>query len=772
MDVLRFVSSDKHVEIKIATSDIRRPWQRFLGRVSRGSAYSYCDYLSTQEGTLTLADVNNFSPELDDERSMIGKEWRGQVPVMYETCDYGFSIRFSDIEDTPVFVHKMKEVADRFSYTKIDAHNGFLVGAIDFVNEPGNFALSYRYKPQGGAWHTETLTLPVVSPKLDVKNDAQHIMLEIDAEYNELVFQYLTKTFHNLTTEGHSKNDVVWLSIFRNIVQGYFKAVDFIINKPHIRVRTEVRYSRADRIKYWTPDMAERYYRAEKEKKLDETLFRHEISENTSNTRENRFVKYTLEHISSRLKSILESILANENKIISEEERLELKGFEKKLQSLQCNRLFRPLRGESMREESIVMQKRTGYAQVYRYWLMLQRGIELYEGSNAIGTRPVWELYELWCFLKLRQLVAKVLDIDLNNDFDKYTENKNTMMNPFTDSKVEHKISFFLDNGDIVDLIYQHSYSRFSKDVAHTATTINRPDFVLNITKAGSQNPEKDIVLTYLFDAKYKVQDDERLNNEEIAENDELNVKYGFADSPIPADINQMHRYRDAIYYGEQRNRYSSKEIIGAYILFAGRGTDEAIRNRYYWKSIETVNIGAFPLLPKEEDYDETKSLLYEHLQKILKEKTAYEQIKDSIPQKGLNYSLRPSDGDSLVLVGYAKQQSKNLFLQHKIYYTRAEFESGSLRLRPGFEWAKYLLLHDAKNAERRLYLLNEKGPRIVTKKNLVDLGFSPQHGEIFFVFDILDTENYIAIQEDVNLPNVKAKYDPYFLTFSELMKS
>lgn len=673
MDVLRFVSNDKHVEIKIATSDIRRPWQRFLGRVSRGSAYTYCDYVATQEGTLTLADVDNFAPELDDERAMEGKEWKEQVPVMYETCDYGISIRFSNIDDTPVFVHKMKDVSDRFSYTKIDVHNGFLVGAINFVNEPGNFALSYRYKPHGGTWCTETLILPVVSPKLDVKNDARRIMMEIDAEYNEVVFQYLTKTFHNLATEGHSKNDVVWLSIFRSIVQGYFKAVDFIVNKPHIRERTEVRYSRAERIKRWTPLMAERYHRAEKEKTLDETLFRHEISENTSNTRENRFVKYTLEHIAARLKRVTNAILVNEGKHITEEECDEFCGYEKKLKSLQCNRLFRPLRGESLREESIVMQKRTGYAQVYRYWLMLKRGIELYDGSNAIGTRPVWELYELWCFLKLRHMVAKILSINLSKDFDKYVEHKNTMMYPFTDSKLEHKITYFPDNGDVVDLVYQHSYTRFSKDAAHTATTTNRPDFVLNITKKDIQHPEKDIVLTYLFDAKYKVQDDERLNKEEEDEDAALNAKYGFADSPIPDDINQMHRYRDAIYYGERRDSYSSKEIIGAYILFAGRGTNDAVRERYYWQSIDNVNIGAFPLLPKENEEGDENSLLFEHLQNILLKQTAYEQIKDSIPQKGLHYTER-EQSEKCVYAGYVKKDNPKIedFEKHcaVLYYT------------------------------------------------------------------------------------------------------
>ena len=110
--------------------------------------------------------------------------------------------------------------------------------------------------------------------------------------------------------------------------------------------------------------------------------------------------------------------------------------------------------------------------------------------------------------------------------------------------------------------------------------------------------------------------------------------------------------------------------------------------------------------------------------------------------------------------------------MKNAIYYTRAEFEPGSLHLRPGFEWTRYLLLHDAHNVERKLYLLTEKGPRIVSKQALVDIGFNPSHGEFFFVFDIADTEHPIMIEQSVRLPNVKAKYEPYFLSFKELMQS
>ena len=298
----------------------------------------------------------------------------------------------------------------------------------------------------------------------------------------------------------------------------------------------------------------------------------------------------------------------------------------------------------------------------------------------------------------MKRLIAKVLDLDLN-DMEHVREDKSQMLNTMVRSEMTHVVEFDnRANGDVVRLEYQHTYNRSTKEFK-TTTTEQRPDIVVTIRKPDG------FVLTYLYDAKYRVQDDK--NDCELDEGTDIDI----ADYPLPDAINQMHRYRDAIYYAmKEDERPRGKEIIGGYILFPGRTEGDAIENRYFYKSIKKVNIGAFPLLPADKEHQDEVvlcNLLEKHLQEILLYNSVYEQIKDSIPQKGLQYSLRPKQGDSMVLVGYAKQKSKDLFLHHKIYYTRAELEVGSLRLRPGFEWARYLLLHDARNAERKLYLLN-----------------------------------------------------------------
>lgn len=47
-----------------------------------------------------------------------------------------------------------------------------------------------------------------------------------------------------------------------------------------------------------------------------------------------------------------------------------------------------------MKQESLVLQSRLGYQQIYKDWLKLKRGIDLYSGAANIGTLQIWEIYE------------------------------------------------------------------------------------------------------------------------------------------------------------------------------------------------------------------------------------------------------------------------------------------------------------------------------------------------------------------------------------------
>lgn len=760
MEVLSFKSANVEITANTA-ADMANCWRRFRARVG-DKAETYCDYRSTLSGSLTLAlPSNGYTLMQTGEAACC--EWKNLPPVFYETALYNISIYLTDVETAPCVLHKLKEVTELFSVIEVGSHKWLLSAPLSFVNEPGIFELTFKYKPCDKPERTDTFSFRVVSPKLDTKDDYNHILAEINAQYNEIVFQYLTLTLQNLQRGGKSNNDVVWLSIFRNIAKDYEKWVRFIVNKPHLRQTRTVRYDRADRVKRWTPQMAEHFAHVEAEGRLDREYFRHEEINHTHNTRENRFVKFTLDRISKRLASIVATIKAKNARAkeadkVADSEIAELDGYVGSLRRLANSPLLRNLRGEPLRSESMVLQKRNGYAQVYKYWLLLQKGIELFEGANAIGVRPIWELYELWCFLKMRQMTADILGLHFDNP-EEITENPMPMVQPFEDNNQEHTVYYHCADGSMARLHYQHTYSRKTGEV-HTATTENRPDIVLTVVKPDG------FELTYLFDAKYRLLDDNKLNREDREEYDAS----GGADTP-PADaINQMHRYRDAIYYGSDRFTHAAKEIIGGYILFPGRGDNESVRKRFFYQSIETVNIGAFPLLPDASDPPNEGTLLFEFLTRILTAPSVTDHIQDAIPQKGLRYvnTEQPTPQD-LVLVGYYKTEQKEAIINNRLYYVPAALGKGSINLVSGFEKTKYLLLHHDK--ERVLVRLKGDGPKFYPKTALESMGFAPS-GDYYLGFEIKDFTPVPGI--DPNAYELERKgqqrYTPYFTTIDKFI--
>ena len=224
MAVLSFQSTDGKVAIKASTAaDTANCWRRFSARVGE-NASRYCSYRSSLAGRLAIA-LPSQSHRLTDAGEEAAMQWDNLPPVFYETAVYNVNIYLSDIESEPRVVHKLKEVSDLFTAISVGDNKWVLTAPLSFLNEPGIFELSYRYKPVGMAERTDTFAFRVVSPKLDTKDDYLHILNDINREYNEIVFQYLTKTVQSLDKGGRTDNDVIWLSIFRQVIDNYIKAV-------------------------------------------------------------------------------------------------------------------------------------------------------------------------------------------------------------------------------------------------------------------------------------------------------------------------------------------------------------------------------------------------------------------------------------------------------------------------------------------------------------------------------------------------------------------
>ena len=751
VEVLRFVHTD--YEVIVRTQDIAYSWERFRGRISSSqtseSPEEYCRYASKDECKLRIYSPITLSIHPYDEAKVWDKLW----PVMYETCRYQIRILFHGVDEVsePEVRHVRKDIEDSFFCdTELQgATEKSLTGELDFLNEPGVFKLDFTYDKNGKP-HASFVTFDVVSPKLDTKGDYKTLLSEVNEEYENVIYRYLSITVQQFS-RGRVNNDSTWMSAFQGVVDDYVKNVKRIIQNPHSQIVKHRASCKAEQIKYWTPSMEERYGEVKSEGKLEEYYFSFDETHSTYDTMENRFVKHTLIHIGKRLNSIISTVLNSSQEYLSIRHRQIWIDYQNSLRKLAKHPFFRSIgRFDGLRQESLVLQSRNGYQQIYKDWLKLKRGIDFYDGAANIGTLQIWEIYELWCFIKMKRLVAEVIGINPNMpDYEQLiTEPKGTLLNPFTNSSLEHIVEYrypkatendsierrrLLDmhDGDIVTLHYQHTFNRTSGNHddgmgINTATTEQRPDIVLNIRKDSGET-----VLTYLYDAKYRVINDRRLDRDFEQQDIDEETSMPGGDYPPTDAINQMHRYRDAIYYSKEEP-YRSKEIIGGYILFPGRGNDEYIKQRYYSESIRSVNIGAFPLLPNKSE------LLKSHLQEILMTYTSSEShVSKARPQRTLAYVTEEEKTtmmtDDLVMVALTGNEEKRQWTFDKQWYN---LPLDKIADTPWMQ-AKYLLLYckGEKQAGNICKIVRSKHD-VWTSGKLTDNGYpgKPSHPAYFMI--------------------------------------
>ena len=692
IEVLRYIHPD--YEVIVRTQDINYSWERFKGRINYtridnpniDAPEEYCRYTSKDECKLRLySPITGITITLNDGEG--AKEWDKKWPVFFETCKYQVRLLFHDVDSRPEIRHVRKDIEDSFFYD--EEINGpkekSLIGELDFLNEPGIFKLEFSYQ-KNGVRRDSFVTFDVVSPKLDTKNDYKALLREVNEEYENVIYRYLSITLQQFG-RGILNTDATWMAAFQSVVDDYVKNVKRVIQNPHSQIVNYRTSRKADQIKYWNPLMEEQYGEVEKEGKLEEYYFCYNEARSTHDTMENRFVKHTLQSIGKRLSAIISTVLSTTQEELSERHRQMWKDYQDSLKKLSKHPFFKTVgRFDGLKQESLVLQSRVGYQQIYKDWLKLKRGIDFYNGAANIGTLQIWEIYELWCFIKMKRLVASVMGIDRDKPAHEQliTEPKGTLLNPFTNSSLEHIVEYHYPKaeesdteerkaqlaaheGDIVTLHYQHTFNRTSgKDEyspgINTATTEQRPDIVLNIRKSSGE-----VILTYLYDSKYRVINDKQLDGDFEEQDIDENVKMPGGDYPPTDAINQMHRYRDAIYYSKEHELYRSKEIIGGYILFPGRGSDEYIKKRYYSTSIESVNIGAFPLLPNSD------SLLEAHLKKILMEYTNAEvHVAKAKPQRTLAYVTEDEKAgivNDLVMIAIAGSEEKRNWTFENCWY-------------------------------------------------------------------------------------------------------
>ncbi len=592
-------------------------WNKAKSNVGEDKLYST---YSWSEGVVSVKRTLDADHEIDIEQGVPAPA------TFFDNADYPIWIEFKDYVKDAQFGSILQNDNDRFSFRR-----HILAGFINYKNEIARSEIQIIYKVDKET-RTFRFGFEVLSTKLDYHEHWRIIVEDIEREYRMLSLDYMRRTFHGFSPDQNGEHpDIVWWSVFEGEQQKFIKACKSIIDRPRHRLHGEEVYLRADKLKQ-TPHNIEN--RLAEHRKEPAYLYRVEQHILSNDTQENRFLKFALHQISKRYEDLRQRIEAV--KTASGTMKSAMLATSETLKRLQHHPFFRTIgRFKGISQESMVLQKATGYSQVYRTWNLLRRAYSLNDGLYRLQTKDIATLYEIWCFIEVSHIVKAQLHLD-----DEDVEHRNRMeLNGIFSwelGKGEHsRILFRKDGVELAELVYNPKNADKENDNVGmkdlvVPTVPQKPDIVLQLTKNDLQQGMK---MTYLFDAKYRIDGKDK-----------------GVDVPPEDAINQMHRYRDAIYYKDYDANALKKEVIGGYILFPGDGEPNDVAVSKFYKTIKEVNIGAFPLRPKDV---ENRKLLENFIDELIHTKS-YETIAHVIPQKGAYVEV-----GNRVLIGLVKEDNR-----------------------------------------------------------------------------------------------------------------
>ena len=634
MDLLTILHEDFTMYVECTKFDAI--WNKAKGNVGEEnlvSTYTWSDGV--------LAVKRNDVPLVKGEKAQA---------VFFDNAEYPIWVDFNKHVEKAQFGSMLQSDNERFTFRKQT-----LAGFINYGNDIGKSELNIVYQI-GKESKRFTFGYEVLSTKLNYHEHWRKIIEDIEAEYRMLSLDYMKRTFHGFTPDTTGETpELIWWSVFAGEQQKFIKACRNIIERPRHRLHGREVYLRADKLKRVPANIENELAEHRKE---PAHLYRVEEQIKSNDTQENRFLKYALGQIADKYELLKKRIEAIKN--TSDTMKQDMERMLSTLKHLQRNPFFRTVgRFKGLTQESLVLQRATGYSQIYRTWNLLRRAYSLNDGIYRLQSKDIATLYEIWCFIEVSHIVREQLGVKQE---DMEHRNRMEMNGVFTWElgKGEHsRILFKKDGVELAELVYNPKHTEWEDDQTSirdlvVPTVPQKPDIVLQLTK---DDVKKGMKMTYLFDAKYRI---------------EGKTARG-VDTPPDDAINQMHRYRDAIYYRDYSAQQLKKEVIGGYILFPGDGEPADVEVSKFYKTIDEVNIGAFPLRPKDE---RNRQLLEHFIHELIAMKSA-STIAQVIPQKGAFVEV----GDR-VLIGVVRPSSRKDYNKSfeegraKLYYTGRNFPS------------------------------------------------------------------------------------------------
>jgi len=507
-------------------------------------------------------------------------------------------------------------------------------------------------------------------------------------------------------------------------------------------------------------------------------------------TPENRFIKHALENFLKFCTDINNKAQEFGHKKMENESELLIRELEGQLHHTLFKDISRPA---TLKLNSPVLQRKEGYREVLRVWLMFDLAAKLiWKGGDDVysgGKKDIATLYEYWLFFKLLDLFQTLFEMEPGGISDLIQETADGLNLQIKQGK-HTALEGVYDTGSRklnIRFNYNRSFSgRKTYPDSGSWTTTLRPDYTLSFWPFGiseSEAEEQELIVHVHFDAKYKIanltdilpQNAESELNEEKTENRKGIYKN--------ADLLKMHAYKDAI-----------RRTGGAYVLYPGK---KSINQKGFHEIIP--GLGAFPVKPSKtgSGIGELKAFILEIIEHFInrasqREKMAFRTfdvhknppeadnvVKEALPEPfNTNRGLLPDD--TFVLVGFYNSPAQYEWIQKTgLYNFRMSSGTGSLELDNETVSSKYLLLHThGDSASGNLWKVVSKGPKVFSKNDLVRKGYpSPtqDHYLVIRIEPVTDSEfenvrwNFRKLS---NYTTGRASANPFTTNLTELMKN
>ncbi|MFT5327294.1 MAG: putative component of viral defense system (DUF524 family) [Planctomycetaceae bacterium] len=488
-----------------------------------------------------------------------------------------------------------------------------ITGHLKFDNQIGSVDLSLA--PDA---YPLFLRAEVTTQKIDYEHDFYRLLSALDQVHRELILQLDSATEVKLFSEtDESRSPHSTILQLRRILQPNVlpHAVATILENPVSRYESH-RVIEASAF-VTAPDLLELQSRptnfswisggplAESFSGFTPVTLPARRIERSFDTQENRFVKFALQQLLRLLDECFSQI--SKSHLAS---RKQLRKWTVLIDELLLHPFWQQIGVCTEHPSSMAFHERSGYRDFIQSIndLELSLGVEsrldAFESTSG-DLRPIWELYEFWCYLQLREILVSITG-------DRGVPELSSVV---TKRKCETAIQV----GDPGRTCFKFQHAGTAVEIELYFTRLTKPEFQSDCVWLESYStkfrPDYSVLIKahgnthwIHFDAKYKVS---------------MPKSAGQPHSYRSEDIDTMHMYRDAI-LGTR----------GCYVLFPGDSTEPTIYVRHpssaYRSKFSGPGVGAFPLCPGDEAIAEAQtSKLASHIRLMVEAAATHQHYQE-----------------------------------------------------------------------------------------------------------------------------------------------